>query len=296
MIRLKTGRRIGPGEPVYVIAEIGINHNGDMDLCEELIVHARDAGADAVKFQMRTIDAVYSREELDRPRESPFGATNGDLKRGLELSTEQYQRIDTLCKTLGLDWSASPWDVESVRRLADFKPPWVKIAGPCVTDEPLLREIAKLQMPVMLSHGMSNTLEVAAAADWFSACCVMHCVSSYPTRPSDVHLRQVAILRDTYPACGYSGHEMGTAISIASVALGASVIERHLTASRGLWGSDQSVSLEPQEFADMVRGIREVERALTGGAWPRLLMDCERAAWEKLRKVKGTESEVTNGA
>jgi N-acetylneuraminate synthase len=297
-MKLSNGREIGPGHPTYVIAEIGINHNGDLELCGELIAAAKDAGADAVKFQKRTVDIVYTPEELAAPRQSPFGETNGDLKRGLEFGRDGYDFIDRTCKQVGIDWSASCWDVPSLEFIEGYNPPWHKVAGPRVGHRGLLHRIAKYKRPVCISCGMSTRDELLEACsviiDIGCNAIPMHCVSSYPTLPQDTNLRFIA---DYCGHIGYSGHELGMAISIAAVALGACVIERHFTIDRNLWGSDHKVSLESTEFAEMVKGIREVEAALSGtGSRRSGIYDCERGAREKLwRTTDGGEKDCDSG-
>ena len=295
---MKVGKHtIGPGNPVYVIAEIGINHNGEIDLAHDMIREAADAGCQAVKFQKRTVDVVYTQEELDRPRPSPFGHTNGDLKRGLEFGGREYGQIDQWCKDFGIDWFASPWDIGSVRFLESFDPIAYKVAGPCLTDLNLIRAMSCNRRPLFVSCGMSTPEEILRTMDAaidLAPMAFLHCVSSYPTEPSDVNLYCIPKLQQlTGCPVGYSGHEMGTAISIAAVALGASVIERHFTLDRSMWGSDQKVSLEPEELAAMVEGIREVEAALGSGEIRR--QECEIAAWEKLRRVHCGEKDCHPG-
>lgn len=270
----------------FVLAEIGINHNGLLDLCRRLIEVAAAAGANAVKFQKRTIDVVYSPEELARPRESVFGTTNGDLKRGLEFGIREYEAIDAICQEHGIEWFASPWDVQSVHFLEHFGVKHHKIASACLTDHELLKAVADTGKHVYLSTGMSTLEEIDAAMDvlYRSAVTLMHCTSTYPTEDHEINLKCMDTLSERYAVpVGYSGHERGIATSCAAVARGAAVIERHLTLDRTLWGSDQSASLEPKGFAKMVRDIRAIEAALGDGVkrvWP-----SEIPIRDKLRRV-----------
>lgn len=278
---------IGEGQPAYVIAEIGINHSGSLDLCRQLIAEAAAAGANAVKFQKRTVNVVYSQEELDRPRESPFGTTNGDLKRGLEFGHREYDVINSLCEEHGIDWFASPWDVESVGFLEEYAPPCHKVASASLTDIDLIDCIAATGRPVLLSTGMSTIAEIDVAFSRLDTAKVvmLHCTSTYPTEDHEINLACMDTLRERYAVpVGYSGHERGIATSCAAVARGACVIERHLTLSRDMWGSDQAASLEPHGFSKMVRDIRAIERAIGDGV--KRVYDSEIPIREKLRRVK----------
>jgi N-acetylneuraminate synthase len=277
---------IGPKSPAFVIAEIGINHNGDLETAKKLITAAKQAGCGAVKFQKRTIDVVYTPEELAAPRESPFGETNGDLKRGLEFSHKDYQEIDRFCKEQDILWSASPWDEESVNFLAGFNVPFYKIAAASLTDAGLLRKINAINKPVLLSIGMSELEEIDKAIALLNKenLIIMHCVSLYPALPEYINLRVINTLRERYDTLvGYSGHELDTVISVAAVAMGACVVERHLTLDRGMWGSDHKASIEPAEMAVLVKSIRLIEQAL-GDPIPRCL-SVEVPVKNKLRRV-----------
>lgn len=288
--QVQIGRRVvGEEHFPFVVAEIGINHNGSLELALEMVRRAARAGADAVKFQKRTVDVVYTPQELAAPRESPFGRTNGDLKRGLELGEAEYREIATAAHDEGIEWLASPWDIESVHFLDKLNPAAYKIASACVTDLELIMCAASHGKPVILSTGMSTMEEVAravGAADE-APLVIMSCTASYPCALGDLHLNKIDTLMgvygETYPI-GYSGHEVGLATSVAAVALGASVIERHFTLDRSMWGSDQSSSIEPQGLARLVRDCRDVWVALGEGKICRL--DCELPAWNKLRRVK----------
>jgi N-acetylneuraminate synthase len=280
-------RTIGIGEPVLVVAEIGINHNGDIDLCRELITASAEAGCEVVKFQKRTVDVVYTAEELARPRESPFGATNEDLKRGLEFGSDVYDEIAKLCSSLGILWTASCWDEGSVDFLEQYGPAFHKVASASLTDDSLLRRYAETGRPIVLSTGMSSLEEIDHAVEILGtdSLVLLHCTSTYPTEYEELNLRAIGTLRDRYKdvPIGFSAHDRSTATSVAAVALGACVVERHITMDRTLWGSDQSASLEPQEIAQLVEDIRIVERSLGDGN--KRVFDSEVPIREKLRRV-----------
>jgi N-acetylneuraminate synthase len=261
-------RSVGPNHPTFVIAEIGINHNGDLEIAKSLIREALASGCDAVKFQKRTVDVVYSKEELDRPRESPFGNTNGDLKRGLEFGQKEYTVIDQLCREIGMLWFASCWDEASVDFIEQFNPPCYKIASACLTDEGLLRHHRATGKTLILSTGMSSLEEIDRAVEILGRdqLIVMHATSTYPSKLDELNLKVIPKLIERYGVpCGFSGHEVGLATTVASVALGAQIIERHLTLNRAMWGSDQAASIEPSGFSRMVKDIRSVEAALGDG-------------------------------
>ncbi len=277
---------IGAGHPAYVIAEIGINHNGDLDLAKRLIGIAHAAGCDAVKFQKRTIEVVYTAEELARPRESPFGETNGDLKRGLEFGADQYGEIAAYCRALKMPWFASCWDEASVDFIARFDVPCYKIASASLTDDALLRHTRAMGKPVLLSTGMSTLAEIDHAVDVLGShdLVLLHTVSTYPAHYNELNLRAIPTLAARYGVpVGYSGHETGIASSVAAVALGAGCIERHITVDRALWGSDQAASLEPNGISRLVRDIRLVEQAMGDGV--KRVLEREIPIIQKLRRV-----------
>jgi N-acetylneuraminate synthase len=280
------GRRVGHDEPSFVVAEIGINHNGDISLARKLISAAVTAGCDAVKFQKRTVDVVYSREELDRPRESPFGTTNGHLKRGLEFDKDAFSAIDEYCRMLGIVWFSSCWDEASVDFLEQFDPPCYKIASACLTDDGLLRHHRRYRRPILLSTGMSELGEIDHAVEVLGTddLVLLHATSTYPSQPAELNLRAIATLRERYGVpVGYSGHEVGLSTTVAARALGACMIERHITLDRAMWGSDQAASVEPFGFQRLVRDIRAVESALGDGV--KVVYDSEIPVKEKLRRV-----------
>ena len=284
---MKIGKHeIGNGKPVFVIAEIGINHNGDLELAKKLITAAKQTGCDAVKFQKRTIEVVYTPAELANPRENPFGPTNGDLKRGLEFSLEAYKKIDCFCKEQDIIWFASPWDEASVDFLEQFNVPCHKIAASSLTDAGLLKHIKDIGKPLILSTGMSELSEIDKAVEILGKnnLALMHCVSQYPATPENINLYAMQTLKDRYNVpVGYSGHELDTIISTVAVGMGACIVERHFTLDRNLWGSDHKASIEPIEMEEMVKNIRMLEEAL-GDPVPRCL-PVEIPTKEKLRRV-----------
>lgn len=282
-------RLVGPGHPVYVIAEIGINHNGSIEIAKQLIDAAVHAGCDAVKFQKRTAEVVYTPEELERPRENPFGTTNGDLKRGLEFGYDEYAEIDRYCQEKGIHWFASCWDEGSVDFVEKFNPVCYKIASASLTDDDLLRHHRRYGRPILASTGMSDDVLVEHAVEVLGIedLVLLHTTSTYPSSLEELNLRSIQTLMATYPIpIGYSGHEVGLQTSVAAVALGACVIERHITLDRSMWGSDQAASVEPQGFERMVRDIRALETALGDGEIR--IFDTERPIMEKLRRVSWT--------
>lgn len=259
---------VGDGLPCYVFAEIGINHNGDVDLAKRLIDVAVLAGCEGVKFQKRAIEVVYTAEELAKPRETPFGDTNGDLKRGLEFGQAEYEEIDTYCKSKPIQWTASGWDEASVDFIAQFAPPFYKIASASLTDDALLRHTREKGKPIILSTGMSTVDQIDHAIEVLGSddLVLLHTCSTYPSDYHELNLRSMQSLRERYGIpVGYSGHETGIASSVAAAALGACVVERHITLDRAMWGSDQAASLEPNGIMRMVRDIRLVEQALGDG-------------------------------
>jgi N-acetylneuraminate synthase len=280
------GRAVGDGHPCYVLAEIGINHNGDLDLAKRLVDVAMLAGCEGVKFQKRTIDVVYTAEELANPRESPFGATNGDLKRGLEFGQAEYEQIDAYCKSRPIQWTASCWDEASVDFIEPFSPPYYKIASASLTDDSLLRRTRSTGKPIILSTGMSTVEQIDHAVEVLGTedLVLMHTCSTYPSDYDELNLRAMGTLRERYGVpVGYSGHETGIPSSVAAAALGAAIVERHITLDRAMWGSDHAASVEPNGIGRLVRDIRLVERALGDGAIG--VMPSEVPVMKKLRRV-----------
>jgi N-acetylneuraminate synthase len=279
-------REVGPDHPTFVVAEIGINHNGNLKTAMQLIDAAVAVGCDAVKFQKRSVDVVYSAEELVRPRESPFGLTNGDLKHGLEFGAEQYAEIDRYCAGKRILWFASCWDEASVDLIEQFKPPCYKIASASLTDDNLLRHHRTVERPLIMSTGMStleqidHSVEVLGQRDLI----LLHTTSTYPSEVTDLNLRAIPRMSERYGIpIGYSGHEVGLYTTLAAVVLGACVLERHITLDRAMWGSDQAASVEPQGFARLIKDIRAVEVALGDGV--KKVYASEIPIMQKLRRV-----------
>lgn len=284
------GITVGERNPVYVVAEIGINHNGSLDLAKQLIKVAIGAGCNAVKFQKRTVDVVYTEAELVRPRESPFGTTNGDLKRGLEFDLEQYREIDVFCRSNGVTWFASCWDEASVDFIGQFNVPCYKIASASLTDDNLLRHTRSKGKPIVLSTGMSSLDQIFHAVEVLGRedLILLHSCSTYPANYDEINLRVIPILEKQFGVpVGYSGHETGIPSSVAAVAIGACMIERHITLERSMWGSDQAASLGPSGIHQLVRDIRLVETALGDGV--KRVLDREVPIMEKLRRVGARE-------
>ncbi len=255
---------------IFIIAEIGINHNGDLGIAKELIDIAEDAGADAVKFQKRTIDLVYTKEFLDLPRESPWGTTQREQKEGLEFGIDEYTEIDNYCKKKGINWFASAWDLESQKFLKQFNLNYNKIASAMIVYEELLKEVASEGKHTFVSTGMTTEEDIRKAIDVFknSNCSfeLMHCISTYPMDEKDANLNAINTLRGKYGCdVGYSGHEVGLAVSYAATALGITSLERHITLGRSMYGSDQSASVEPSGFRMLVGAVRKIEQAMGDG-------------------------------
>jgi N-acetylneuraminate synthase len=287
MAQVKIGDvAVGDGAPAYIVGEIGINHNGDLGIARRLIDVAAIAGANAVKFQKRTVEVVYTPEELAKPRENPFGATNGDLKRGLEFGRDQYQNLDGYCRDKNVAWFASCWDEASVDFMEQFNPPAYKIASASLTDDNLLRHHRKTKRPIIISTGMSTIAQCDHAVEVLGTdnLIVLHTTSAYPAKIPDLNLKMIPALRARYGVpVGYSGHEVGLATSYAAVALGACMIERHITLDRAMWGSDQAASVEPQGLMKLIRDVRVIEDALGDGV-KRVTAD-EVPIMKKLRRV-----------
>jgi len=284
---VKIGHKwIGKGHPCYIVAEIGINHNGDIEQAKRLINVAAAAGCDAVKFQKRTIDVVYTPEELAKPRENPFGPTNGDLKRGLEFGQKEFEEIDRYCREHRIPWLASCWDEASVDFINAFDVPCYKIASASLTDDHLLRHTRAKGKPIILSTGMSTLEQIDHAVDVLSRddLVLLHTVSTYPARYEDLNLRAIYTLADRYQVpVGYSGHETGLPSSIAAAAMGACIVERHITTDRAMWGTDQAASLEPNGITRLISYIRLAEKSLGSGV--KSVIEAEKPIISKLRRV-----------
>jgi N-acetylneuraminate synthase len=255
---------------IFIVGEIGINHNGDMGICKQLIDGAIDAGCDAVKFQKRDIDKVYTKELLDSPRESPWGTTQREQKQGLEFGIEQYKEIDRYCREKGVEWFASAWDLNSQEFLNQFSCSHNKIASAMIVYDDLLKMVAKEGKHTFISTGMSTHEDIQNAVAIFrDADCpfeLMHTVSTYPMDDESANLKCIPMLRDRYKCnVGYSGHEVGLAISYAAAALGITSLERHITLDRSMYGSDQSASVELNGLRHLIGAVRTIEKALGDG-------------------------------
>ena len=278
-------KRIGEGQPCFIVAEIGINHNGDINIAKKLIDLAAFAGCDAVKFQKRTIDIVYSEEELAKPRESPFGTTNGDLKYGLEFGRKEYKEIDKYCRDKKIMWFASCWDEGSVDFIDQFKVPCYKIASASLTDDELLKYTRAKGKPIILSVGMSTLAQVDHAIKVLGKndLIILHTCSAYPSEYDELNLKVIPALRERYNLpVGYSGHETGLPSSSAAVAMGACIVERHITLERSMWGSDHAASLGTSGVIKLVRDIRLVEMSLGDGV--KRVIEKEISIISKLRR------------
>jgi N-acetylneuraminate synthase len=255
---------------IFIVAEIGINHNGDMSICKELIDVAAESGCDAVKFQKRDLDKVYTQEFLDSPRESSWGTTQREQKSGLEFSIDEYQEIDQYCKEKDIEWFASAWDLDSQKFLQQFDCKYNKVASAMIVYEDLLKMIAKERKHTFISTGMTTYDDIQKAVDIFRGenCPfeLMHTVSTYPMKDENANLKMINTLRGKYQCdVGYSGHEVGLAVSNAAAALDITSLERHITLDRSMYGSDQSASVEPAGFRQLVGAVRKIEKAMGDG-------------------------------
>ena len=272
---------------IFIIGEVGINHNGDIKIAKDLIDICCDAGVDAVKFQKRTIDLVYKKEMLDGLRESPWGTTQREQKEGLEFNADQYSEIDAYCKERNIKWFASAWDLESQKFLQQFNCEYNKIASAMIVYEDLLELVASEKKHTFISTGMSTYDDIDKAVSIFSKhdCPfeLMHTISTYPMNEEDANLNLIKTLQDKY-ACnvGYSGHESGVSISVAAAALGITSLERHITLDRAMYGSDQSASLEPAGLRSLVGSVRKIPGAMGNGI--KTVIDAEKPIAEKLRE------------
>jgi sialic acid synthase SpsE len=286
--KVSVGKKaIGAGEPVYIIAEIGINHNGDIEIAKQLMDVAVETGCDAVKFQKRTPEICVPEEQKSIPRETPWGSmTYFEYKKRIEFEQKEFEQIDSYAKKIGIDWFASPWDVPSVDFLESFNVPCQKIASACLTDSELLTAINKTKTTTVLSTGMSSMQEIDKAVSLLNdvPLAIAQATSTYPAEASELNLRAIQTFAEKYKVpVGYSGHERGLQVTIAAVALGATFIERHITLDRSMWGTDHSASLEPEGLKKLVRDIRVVELALGDGK--KKVYDSEIPIRAKLRRV-----------
>ena len=280
-------RLVGHSQPVYIIAEVGINHNGDIEIARKLIDAAAAAGCDAVKFQKRTPELCVPTNQQNVMRDTPWGQmTYMDYRRRMEFGLAEYREIDRHCKSRGVAWFASCWDGPSVDFLQQFDPVCYKIPSACLTDDALLAYIGDKGRPIMLSTGMSTMNEIRHAIALLprERLLVAHCTSSYPAKPEELNLQVIRALEQEFEcSIGYSGHEVGLQTTCAAVTLGACFIERHITLDRAMWGSDQAASVEPGGFARLVRDIRTIEAALGDGV--KRVYDSERPLISRLRRL-----------
>jgi N-acetylneuraminate synthase len=271
---------------IFFIAELGINHNGQLDIAKQLIRVAREAGCDAIKLQKRTIDLVYSQEQLGQPLQSPWGTTRREQKLGLEFGQKEYEEIDRFCRELQIAWFASAWDLESLKFLDQFRLTYQKVASAMLVDFTMLEAMAQRGKHTFISTGMSTFADIDRAVDVFKKnnCPyeLMHCVATYPMDDADANLNCIHTLRERYKCkVGYSGHEVGLSISYAAAALGISSLERHITLNRSMYGSDQAASVEPGGLRTLVGAVRKIERAMGDGE--KRLMQKEIPIAKKLR-------------
>jgi N-acetylneuraminate synthase len=290
---IKVGnKQVGDGQPAYIIAEIGINHNGDLDIAKKMIEAAVHAGADAVKFQKRTPEVCTPLEQQKQMRDTPWGyITYLDYRYKVELGLEQYREIDRTCKKLGVDWMVSVWDEPSVDFMEQFETPAYKVPSASLTDRALLKYARKTGKPIIISTGMSTMDEIHRGVDavGLENLIIMHCTSAYPCEPDELNLRMIETLRREFPdnPIGYSGHEVGLVPSAVAVALGACIVERHFTLDRAMWGGDQAASVEPGGFEKLVKYIRVTEAGLGDGV--KKVYASEMNSLKKLRRVKDSE-------
>jgi len=278
---------------IFIIGEIGINHNGDMSICKDLIDVAVEAGCSAVKFQKRDIDIVYTQDMLSLPRESPWGTTQREQKAGLEFNYDQYLEIDKYCDEKNIEWFASAWDTNSQEFLRKFDCKYNKVASAMIVHEDLLKMIAEEKKHTFISTGMTEYKDIQKAIDIFRAAdCpfeLMHTISTYPMKDEDANLNMISTLRDKFNCnVGYSGHEVGLAVSYAAAALGISSLERHITLDRAMYGSDQSASVEPPGLRQLVGAVRKIELAMGDGE--KKIIDAEVPIAKKLREHLDWES------
>jgi N-acetylneuraminate synthase len=288
-------RPVGDGHPVYIIAEIGINHNGSVEIAKQLIEGAAEAGADAVKFQKRTAELCVPKDQWNLERDTPWGRmTYIEYRRRIEFGKDEYTEIDNFCKALGIDWTASCWDEPSVDFMEHFNPKFYKMASASLTDISLLQKARSTGRPLMISTGMSSNEEIIAAVEAVGThdavgnpnLLIAHSTSTYPCQIDELNLKMIHTLKNNYPSTpiGYSGHETGLAPSMAAIAIGATFLERHITLDRAMWGTDQAASVELTGLGRLVRDIRDIERALGDGV--KRVYDSELGPRQKLRRVR----------
>ena len=279
-------RKIGDGHPTFIVGEIGINHNGDLEIAKQLIDVAKWAGADAVKFQKRTPELSVPEDQKSKMRETPWGyITYLEYRHKTEFGEKEYKEIDRYCKEKGILWFASPWDERSVDFLESFEPVCYKVASASLTDGVLLKRLKDTGRPLILSTGMSTNEEIRKAVEFLGTDNLMitHTTSTYPCEPEELNLRMIQTLREEFPVpIGYSGHEVGLVPSAIAVSLGACLVERHITLDRALWGSDQAASVEPGGLRKLVKYIRVTEQSLGDGV--KKVYESEKSSLKKLRR------------
>ncbi|MBX3048359.1 MAG: N-acetylneuraminate synthase family protein [Anaerolineales bacterium] len=286
---IQLGKRIvGDGHPAYIIGEIGINHNGDIDVAKQLIDLAKWAGADAVKFQKRTPELATPPDQRDKMRETPWGyITYLDYRYKVEFDETAYREIDAHCKQKGMDWFVSVWDLESIDFMEAFDTPCYKVPSAAMTDHEMLRKLKKTGRPIILSTGMSTDEQIKASVDVVGTdnLVLTHTTSTYPCEPEELNLRMIQTLLEQYPCpVGYSGHEVGLVTSAVAVAMGACLVERHITLDRAMWGTDQAASVEPGGLQKLVKYIRVTEQSLGDGK--KRVYDSELPSLKKMRRVQ----------
>jgi len=286
---LKVGDRlVGDGHPAYIVGEIGINHNGDLEIAKQLIDLAKWAGADAVKFQKRTPKLAVPDDQKDKMRETPWGYISYlEYRHKVEFGKKEYGEIDAYCRQKGMTWFVSVWDEPSVDFMEDFYPACYKVPSASLTDHKLLKYVADTGRPVILSTGMSTMDQIQEAVRKLvmSRLMITHTTSTYPCEPEELNLKMISTLREKFPCpIGYSGHEVGLVISAVAVAMGACLVERHITLDRAMWGSDQAASVEPGGLQKLVKYIRVTEKAVGDGA--KRVYASEQLSLEKLRRFQ----------
>ena len=281
-------RWVGDGHPAYLVAEIGVNHNGSVEIAKQLISEAHRNGVDAVKFQKRTPELCVPRDQWDTMRETPWGYISYiEYRRKMEFQQEEYAEIERYCQELGIPWFASVWDEPSVTFLEAFEPICYKVPSAALTDHALLGCLRQTGRPVILSTGMSTMEQIHAAVKQLDIekLVITHATSTYPCEPSELNLNVIETLREEFPCpIGYSGHEVGLITSVVAVALGACMVERHITLDRAMWGSDQAASVEPQGFERLVKYVRVTEKSLGDGA--KRVYESELPSMRRLRRVR----------
>jgi len=281
-------RLVGDDHPAYIVAEIGVNHNGSVEIAKELIKQARHAGVDAVKFQKRTPELCVPKDQWDIMRETPWGYVNYiEYRRKMEFHHQEYAEIDRYCKELGIPWFASVWDEPSIEFMEDFQHICYKVPSASLTDHNLLRCLRKTGRPVILSTGMSRMDQIRESVSLLDMdkLLIAHATSTYPCDPSELNLRMIGTLREEFPCpIGYSGHEVGLITSVVAVAMGACMVERHITLDRAMWGSDQAASVEPQGFERLVKYTRVTQLALGDGV--KRVYDSEMSSLRRLRRYQ----------